>query len=293
MWIQNSYHNDRSPGVLYLVPTPIGNLEDITYRALNILQTVKFVAAEDTRQTLKLFRHFQIEQRLESYHEHNKHKKGEQLLQRLLTGDSLALVTDAGLPAVSDPGEDLVKLCVQNEIPVIPLPGANAALPGLIASGLSTEHFTFYGFLPRKKKERRAELEQMTTFTYTFIVYESPYRLKTTLKDLYEYLGDRDAAVVRELTKRYETFIRGTLSELAGWAEQQEEIKGECMVMVAGGSTHPAESQDDQWWVSLSLENHVLHYVQIKGMSQKDAIKTVALERGLPKRDVYNTYHKN
>ena len=284
---QKSFRNE-SGGELYLIPTPIGNLEDMTFRAIETLQKVDLIAAEDTRHTLKLCNHFDIHKTLVSYHEHNKRESGEKLLKQLLDGKSIGLVTDAGTPGISDPGADLVKLCIDQGIPVIPLPGANAVLPALIASGLNTDHFIFYGFLPRANKERSTELIQLAKFPFTLIFYEAPHRLKATLLAIKEVFGNRQAALARELTKRHETFLRGTLEELSDWTLQHE-IKGECCLIVEGG-TYEAE-EEDQWWNELTEIEHVNYYINEKGMPSKAAIKQTALDRDVPKREIYNMFH--
>ncbi|UOQ44687.1 16S rRNA (cytidine(1402)-2'-O)-methyltransferase [Halobacillus salinarum] len=287
---QKSFSSDRQTGTLYIVPTPIGNLEDMTYRAVTVLNEVDHIAAEDTRNTKKLLTHFQISTPLISYHEHNKHTRGPQLLERMQHGETCAVVSDAGMPGISDPGADLVKEAVGAGIPVIPLPGANAALPALAASGLSTEQFFFYGFLPRKKKDRQAELERLDTYRCTLIFYESPHRLKEMLSHLFEHFGHRQAVLARELTKRYEEFLRGTLEELVNWA-QENEVRGEFCVLVEG--TQEEEVEDKFWWTHLSLVEHVNHYVEKEGMKSKEAIKQTSLDRKLSKRDVYQAYHVN
>ncbi|HBT50447.1 MAG TPA: 16S rRNA (cytidine(1402)-2'-O)-methyltransferase, partial [Caldanaerobacter subterraneus] len=201
-------------GTLYLCPTPIGNLEDITLRVLRVLSEVDLIAAEDTRQTLKLLNHYEIKKSLVSYHEHNKVTMGPKLIEKLKSGKSIALVTDAGTPSISDPGEELVRLCIQEGIKIVPLPGPTAAITALIASGLDTSSFVFEGFLPKKSKERREKLERISREERTTILYESPYRLKETLKELKEYIGERKVVVARELTKIHEEFIRGTVEEV-------------------------------------------------------------------------------
>lgn len=286
---QRSFKTDSSAGALYVVPTPIGNLEDITFRAINVLKTVDTIAAEDTRQTLKLCRHFEIETPIISYHEHNKRVSGPKLVEALKTGKTIAVVTDAGMPGISDPGADLVADCVKEEIPVIPLPGANAALTALIASGITTEHFFFWGFLPRRNKDKIGVLEGLKSFTHTLIFYEAPHRLKETIQDLHKVFGNRKITVARELTKRYETFLRGDLDTLKEWLAA-EEVKGECCLIVEGGTTQEQEEKSS-WWETLNPMEHVDFYINSKQMSTKDAIKATALDRGVPKRDIYNLYH--
>ncbi|MGP4082798.1 16S rRNA (cytidine(1402)-2'-O)-methyltransferase [Pseudalkalibacillus sp. R45] len=289
MWNQHSYHAEGRPGSLIIVPTPIGNLEDMTFRAIQQLKEADLIACEDTRQTKKLCNHFDIPTPLVSYHEHNKMKSGEKLLGQLQNGDTIALVSDAGMPGISDPGYELVKQCVENQIPVIPLPGANAALPSLVSSGLPTDHFYFYGFLPRDKKTRKEELDYLASVRDTVILYESPHRIKETLKDLAVVFGaDRKVSINRELTKKYEEIIRGNLEELRQWSEK-EQIRGEFCLIIEG--TGEIAQETDQWWLMLSIVEHIDHYINEENMSSKAAIKQVAVDRGLPKREVYQMYH--
>lgn len=288
MWQQKSYER-TDVGTLYLIPTPIGNLEDMTYRAVRILQEVDFVAAEDTRQTRKLLNHFEIDTKLVSYHEHNKIQSGKRIIEDLLAGKSIGLVSDAGMPAISDPGYELVRDCLDHKITVVPLPGANAALTTLIASGLSTEHFCFYGFLSRNKKERLKQLEQLKHYPFTLIFYEAPHRICETIEAMYEVFGERKMVICRELSKRYEEFIRGNISELSTWCKHGN-IKGEFCLIVEGSSEQIEEVTN--WWQHLSLIEHVEHYIE-ENNSSKDAIKLVAKDRNLPKREVYQAYHQN
>lgn len=290
MWTQQSYRDERSAGTLYLVPTPIGNLEDMTFRAVSLLKEADVIAAEDTRNTKKLCRHFNIETPLVSYHEHNKEKSGENLIATLESGKTVALVSDAGMPAVSDPGYELVTACVERQLFVVPLPGANAALPALIASGLDVNHFFFYGFLPRDKKEKKQELAQLKAMDATMIFYEAPHRLKETIILMEEQLGDRQIGMARELTKVYEEWIRGSLREIRETLDEQT-LKGEfCLVVEGAGADVPEE---ESWWTGLSVNEHVDHYVLIRKLPKKEAIKQTAKERGMPKREVYNGYHKD
>lgn len=270
---------------LYIVPTPIGNLEDMTYRAVRILQESDIVAAEDTRQTMKLFRHFSIETKLVSYHEHNKQTSGERLLADLEAGKQIALVSDAGMPGISDPGSDLIRQAIAADIPVIVLPGANAALTALVASGLSTERFLYYGFLPRKKKERREALEQLKYESGTLIFYEAPHRLKEMLQGIEEVLGDRQVTLARELTKRYEEYIRGSVSELRAWAA--EDVRGEFVVLVEGSNE---ERPDDVIQDSDPLEQ-IRRYIE-EGEKPNAALKRVAKERGLDRQELYLAFHE-
>lgn len=287
MWQQKSYER-TDVGTLYLIPTPIGNLEDMTFRAVRILKEVDIIAAEDTRNTQKLLNHFAIDTKLVSYHEHNKMESGKKLMKQLLDGKSIGLVSDAGMPAISDPGYDLVKDCLHHKINVVPLPGANAAITTLVASGLETEHFCFYGFLPRHKKERKEQLEQLKNIPFTLIFYEAPHRICETIQAIYDVFGERKMVICRELTKRYEEFIRGNISELINWCKDGT-IKGEFCLIVEG--CPEGTNNDELWWTHLSLSEHVTYYVK-EGMNAKEAIKFVAKERNVPKREVYRAYHE-
>jgi 16S rRNA (cytidine1402-2'-O)-methyltransferase len=289
MWQQKSFDHEEQKGILYLVPTPIGNLEDISFRALRILKEADFIAAEDTRNTKKLCNHFEINTPLISYHEHNKETSGEKLIEKLNEGLKIALVSDAGMPTISDPGFELVSQALEEGLTVVPLPGANAALTSLIASGLPCQPFYFYGFLNRQKKEKKKELESLKKQQDTIIFYESPHRLKETLSLMLEILGDRRMALCRELTKRYEEFIRGNLTEIIGWANE-DEIRGEFCLIIEGSKDESTE-EETKWWEHLTIEEHVNHYITIKGIPSKEAIKYVAKDRSLTKRDVYQAYH--
>ena len=215
----SSFKGVQETGSLFLVPTPIGNLNDMTPRAITTMQEVDLIAAEDTRNTQKLLNYFEIDTRQISFHEHNTMQRIPQLIEMLQDGKNIAQVSDAGMPSISDPGHELVKACIENEIPVVPLPGPNAALSALIASGLTPQPFYFYGFLPRKSTERKNEIKKLSELEATFILYESPHRLKKTIKDMLEILGDRKVTLGRELTKQYEEFLRGTLSQALEYAE--------------------------------------------------------------------------
>ncbi|UOQ91341.1 16S rRNA (cytidine(1402)-2'-O)-methyltransferase [Halobacillus shinanisalinarum] len=288
MNIQKSFGNDEQLGQLYIVPTPIGNLQDMTYRAVATLNDVDVIAAEDTRNTKKLLNHFDISTQLISYHEHNKMTRGPELINRLKRADKIAVVSDAGMPGISDPGSDLVKLATEENLPVIVLPGANAALPALVGSGLATDSFYFYGFLPRKKKERLTELETLQKQYSTIIFYESPHRLREMLVHVHKQFGNRKAVLARELTKRYEEYIRGTLEEVMNWADQ-EEVRGEFCVIVEGAEE--GEFVNSFWWSHLSMIEHVEYYINEKGLNSKDAIKQTSVDRKLSKREVYQAYH--
>jgi len=288
MKIQKSF-SGQELNTVYVVPTPIGNLEDITFRALKTLMKVSVIAAEDTRNTKKLLNHFDITTQLISYHEHNKETRGEQLLERLENGESIAIVSDAGMPGISDPGYELVQAAIEADYPVVVLPGANAALCALVGSGLPADEFLFYGFLPRKKRDKEAELERLKLVSGTLLLYESPYRIKDTLKMLHSHLGDRQISVARELTKKFEEYIRGNAAELIDWAEKTE-LKGEFCLVVEGTSSESVQ-KDKLWWSSLSVVEHVSHYINEADLSSKDAIKRTAFDRNMPKREVYQTYH--
>ncbi|WP_338779247.1 16S rRNA (cytidine(1402)-2'-O)-methyltransferase [Metabacillus sp. FJAT-52054] len=290
MQTQQSFKENTETGILYLVPTPIGNLEDMTYRAIRILKEADLIAAEDTRQSKKLCNHFEINTPLTSYHEHNKESSGYKIIDYLKEGKTIALVSDAGMPTISDPGSELVEAALEENLTVVPLPGANAALTALIASGLTPQPFFFYGFLNRQKKEKKKELELLKLRQETMIFYESPHRLKDTLTLMEEILGNRKVVLSRELTKKFEEFVRGTLSEANEWAKANE-IRGEFCLILEGASNDDIQPEEDLWWNGLGIITHIEHYIE-KGISSKEAIKTVALDRGLPKREVYNEYHK-
>ncbi|WP_226038398.1 16S rRNA (cytidine(1402)-2'-O)-methyltransferase [Aquibacillus saliphilus] len=288
MHTQSSFQGEVTTGTLYIVPTPIGNLEDITIRAINTLKAVDMIAAEDTRNTRKLLNYFEIDNKLISYHEHNKQSRENKLLNLLKEGSDIALVSDAGMPAISDPGYEIVKAAVEIELPVVVLPGASAALCALVGSGLPANEFYFYGFLPRKKKDRDADLERLNSIRGTLLFYESPHRLVDTLEYLYDKFGDRRITVARELTKRFEEYIRGNISEVIEWTNKGI-IKGEFCIVVEGNPDF--ESDKKLWWSSLTIEEHVNHYIKIDKMRSKDAIKLVSEDRKLPKREVYQVYH--
>lgn len=288
MWQQKSFENEEHKGILYLVPTPIGNLEDMSFRAIRILKEADLIAAEDTRNTKKLCNYFEIETPVVSYHEHNKETSGEKLIQKIKEGMKIALVSDAGMPAISDPGYELVTAAIDEKATVVPLPGANAALTALIASGLACQPFYFYGFLDRNKKGKREELKGLKNQTGTIIFYESPHRLKDTLSLMFDVLGDRNITICRELTKKFEEFIRGSLKEVLEWANESE-IRGEFCLIVEGGLDQLDD--EDSWWADLSIEEHIEHYISAKKMPSKEAIKQTAKDRGLSKREVYQIYH--
>lgn len=278
-------------GKLYLVGTPIGNLEDMTFRAIRILQEVEMIAAEDTRNTIKLCNHYEIETPLMSYHEHNQIVGGEKILALLSQGKSVALVSDAGMPCISDPGADISEKAIAEGFDVIPIPGANAAITALVASGLTTQPFSFHGFLPRNKKERAARIEQLSQKEETIILYEAPHRLKETLRALHKQIeGSRKIVLAREVTKKYEEFLRGTLEEAVEWSNL-ETIRGEFCIVFEGGSGPVQE--EEAWWQELSIQEHVQSIIDERQIRSKDAIAEVADVRKVRKRDVYQAYHVN
>ncbi len=268
-------------GILYLVATPIGNLDDITYRALNILKEVDFIAAEDTRHTLKLLNHFDIQKPMISYYEHNIRERGEKIIERIKTGKNAALVSDAGTPAISDPGEDLVKLCIEEGIRVVPIPGAVAGINALIASGISTKRFSFEGFLSVNKKSRIDHLESVKESEYTLIFYEAPHKLLNTLKDMLKYFGNRKITVARELTKKFEEFLYTDLENAISHFEIVQP-KGEFVIIVEGNFSENKSSPFD----NMTILEHINYYTEA-GFDKKEAMKKVATDRNISKRDVY------
>jgi len=288
MYMQNSFAS-ADKGVLYVVPTPIGNLNDMTFRAIDTLKEVDLIAAEDTRHTKKLLNHFSIQTPLISYHEHNERMRVQPFIERLEKGETIALVSDAGMPAISDPGYILIQAVIDVSIPVIVLPGANAALCALVGSGLPTDEFYFYGFLPRKKKEKEAILEKLKQLQTTLIFYESPHRLINTLKVMYKILGDCQISIARELTKRFETYIRGKLTDVLSQSDLHY-FKGECCLVVEG-KKDVNNVKDHLWWSHLSIVEHVDYYVEREQLRRKEAIKRVATERNISSRYVYRMYH--
>lgn len=277
---QKSFEN-QAPS-LYLVATPIGNLEEITFRAINILNEVDYIGAEDTRNTIKLLNHYNIKTKLISHHEHNLSQSIPKLINLLLEGNNIALVSDAGYPAISDPGYELVKAAIENEINVIPVSGANACLDALVVSGIAPQPFLFYGFLDHQDKKKRKELEMLKNYRETIVFYESPHRINKTLKLMHDVIGDRDIALCREITKKHEEIIRGKISEIISITA---ELKGEMVIVVSGNN--------DNDEVNLSPEiliTEVDNYVN-KGMSVKDAIKEVSKLRKVNKNELYALYH--
>lgn len=272
-------------GKLYLCATPIGNLEDITYRVVRILQEVDLIAAEDTRNSIKLLNHFEIKTPMTSYHEHNKFEKGKKLVEKLQEGAKIALITDAGTPGISDPGEELVKMCYEVGIEVTSLPGAAACITGLTLSGLSTRRFAFEAFLPTDKKEKQAILKELSDETRTIILYEAPHRLVKTLEELLESLGNRKITICRELTKKHETVFTTTVKEAIDYYKTQEP-KGECVLVIEGRSREEIQQEEISKWKEISIEEHMALYTK-QGIDKKETMKRVAKDRGISKRDVY------
>lgn len=273
---------EKKPGTLFLCATPIGNLEDMTYRAVRILGEAPLIAAEDTRRTRQLLTHFGLSTRLVSYHEHNKDEKGPRLIEWLLSGNDLVCVSDAGLPGVADPGSQLAADAIAEGICVVPIPGANAALSALIASGLDTTRFSFVGFLPRTKDKRCASLAEIADRTDTLIFYEAPHRLGETMKAILGALGDRPAAIARELTKKFEEFRRGSLSELLAWCEENQ-LRGEFVIVVSGAEESRKESTESPPEDAAAI----VRRLTADGMAKKEAIRETAKRTGLSRRDVY------
>lgn len=272
-------------GMLYLCATPIGNLEDITYRVLRILGEVDLIAAEDTRNSIKLLNHFEIKTPMTSYHEYNKYDKGRYLVEQMLEGKNIALITDAGTPGISDPGEELVAMCYEAGISVTSLPGPAACITALTISGLPTRRFAFEAFLPSDKKERGKILDELKNETRTVILYEAPHRLVRTLEELLDALGNRSISLCRELTKKHETVFRGSLEEAVSWYRENPP-KGECVMVVEGRSREEIEEKKRQQWEDMPLEQHMEHYMR-QGIDKKEAMKLVAKDRGISKREVY------
>ena len=272
-------------GKLFLCATPIGNLEDITFRVLRTLKEVDVIAAEDTRNSIKLLNHFEIKTPMTSYHEYNKIEKGHYLVELMRQGQQVALITDAGTPGISDPGEELVAMCHEAGIPVTSLPGPAACITALTISGLSTRRFAFEAFLPSDKKEKAAVLEELKDETRTTILYEAPHRLVRTLEELYQALGERRVTVCRELTKKHETAFVTTLSGALAYY-QENDPKGECVIVMEGRSRKEMEEEKQQQWETMPLEEHMKIY-ENQGMSRKEAMKAVAKDRGVSRRDIY------
>lgn len=278
-------------GTLYLCATPIGNLKDITARVLETLEQVDVIAAEDTRNSIHLLTHFGIKTPMTSYHEYNKTEKAYQLISRLKDGKDIALITDAGTPAISDPGEVLVRMCLEEGIIVTSLPGPAACITALTLSGLSARRFCFEGFLPSDKKEKKEVLAEMASETRTMILYEAPHHLKRTLQELYDILGDRKLTICRELTKKFETVLPTTLSDALAMYKN-EDPRGEYVLVIAGKEREQVRLEEQQKWDSISIGEHVALYEE-KGLSRKDAMKRAAADRGMGKREIYEYLLKN
>lgn len=272
-------------GKLYLCATPIGNLEDITLRVLRVLKEVDLIAAEDTRNSIKLLNHFEIKTPMTSYHEYNKIEKAYTLIEKMRQGQSVALITDAGTPGISDPGEELAAMCYDAGIEVTSLPGPAACITALTLSGLSTRRFAFEAFLPWDKKERKEVLAELVNETRTIILYEAPHRLVRTLKELLETLGNRRMTLCRELTKKYETAFRSTIEELINYYEKEKPL-GECVLVIEGKSREEVAEEQRASWEEISIEGHMELYEK-QGNSRKDAMKLVAKDRGTTKREIY------
>ncbi|GMB98830.1 ribosomal RNA small subunit methyltransferase I [Enterococcus hirae] len=282
---QKSFKGHHETGSLYLVPTPIGNLEDMTYRSVRILQEVDLIASEDTRNTQKLLNHFEIQTPQKSLHEHNYKERIPQLIAELMSGRSIAQVSDAGMPSISDPGHELVLACIQAGIPVVAIPGPTAGMTALIASGLLPQPFLFYGFLGRKKKEQQTTLETLKEYTATLIFYESPYRISATLTNMLTVFGNRQVVLCRELTKIHEEYLRGSIEELLDYIEEHP-VKGECCLLVEGNTG----SEEPQIQIEGSLKEQVEQLIAL-GEKTNAAIKAVAVKNGLKKQEVYRQFH--
>ncbi len=277
-------------GILYLCATPIGNLDDITVRCLNVLRECDLIACEDTRHSLKLLNHFDIHKPLTSYFEHNKREKGEYIISQLRSGKNVALMTDAGTPAISDPGEDLVRLCIGEGLKVVPIPGAVALINALIISGQNTTRFAFEGFLSMNKKSRYEHLESVKDDTHTLIFYEAPHKLTRTLADMKKYFGNRRISIARELTKVHEECVYTTIDDAIEYYKDNNP-KGEYVLIVEGMSTNDKNNEAAQEFETMTVTEHVKMLIDV-GMDKKEAIKKAALDRGLAKRDVYNEFVK-
>lgn len=278
----------KKQGMLYLCATPIGNLEDITYRVLRTLKEVDLIAAEDTRNSIKLLNHFEIKTPMTSYHEYNKIEKAYQLVEKMRQGQNIALITDAGTPGISDPGEDIVRICYEQGIEVTSLPGAAACVTALTMSGQPTRRFAFEAFLPKDKKEHQAVLAELAEETRTIILYEAPHHLVKTLQELSEVLGaDRRLTICRELTKRHEEKMQTTLGDSLHYYEAKEP-RGEYVLVIEGKSRAQIEREQQAEWETMSIEEHMVHY-ESQGIDRKEAMKLVAKDRGVSKRDIYQS----
>lgn len=287
MQVQKSFKGQSQYGILYLVPTPIGNLQDMTFRAVDTLKNVDIICAEDTRNTGLLLKHFEIATKQVSFHEHNAFEKLPDLIELLKTGKSLAQVSDAGMPSISDPGHDLVKAAISEGISVVALPGASAGITALIASGLAPQPHVFYGFLPRKAGQQKSFFQEKIAYPETQIFYESPYRVADTLENILSVYGDREVVVVRELTKLYEEYQRGRISEVLAYLSENP-LKGECLILVAGASGTITLKQEVEVIDSADLVAQLI----AQGKKPNQAIKEVAKTYNLNRQEVYNAYHK-
>ncbi len=283
-------NNENLKGTLYVCGTPIGNLEDMTYRSVRTLNEVDLIVAEDTRNTIKILNHFDINTKMTSYHEHNKREKGKKILEFLKVGNNVAIVTDAGMPCISDPGEDLVKLCYENNITVTTVPTGTAVVSALILSGLNMKTYSFLGFLPRDKKIRKQILENLKTETNTSVLYESPHHLKTTLKDLKNIITDRQISVVREITKKFEQAITGTIEYVIEHFENNDP-KGEICIVINGTTYEQLKQNNVDKWNKISIDEHMDIYLK-QNFSNKESMKLVAKDRNISKREVYAYLNK-
>lgn len=270
-------------GKLYLVATPIGNLDDITIRAIKVLQNVNLIAAEDTRHSLKLLNHLEISKPLISYHRHNEENKTEVLINKLLNGENIALITDAGTPAISDPGEEVVKQAIEKEIEIIPIPGACALINALICSGMNTREFAFYGFLPLNKKLRKNKFEEIKKENKTIILYEAPHKINQTLKDILQEVGDVNIVLARELTKIHEEFIRGKISEII---EKYTDLKGEMIIVLEGSKLDNSTDKLTELLNNMSIEEHYNYYKK-QNLEKKEIVKKMAKDRNVNKNEIY------
>ena len=277
---------ENKKGCLYLVATPIGNLDDITYRAVKVLNEVDIIAAEDTRHSLKLLNHLEISKPLISYHRHNEDVKTDLLINKLISGENIALITDAGTPAISDPGEEIVKSAIENNIKIIPIPGACALINALICSGMNTREFIFYGFLPINKKLRKNKFEEIKNENKTIILYEAPHKISNTLKDILEEIGDVNIVLAREITKIHEEFIRGKVSEVI---KNVEQLKGEMIIIIEGNNNMNKNEDIIQILNNMSLEEHYEFYKN-KNLEKKEIIKKIAKDRNVNKNEIYQKF---
>lgn len=275
-------------GTLYICGTPIGNLEDITFRCINTLISADLIAAEDTRQTVKLLNYYDIKTPLTSYHEHNKDVKGYKIIEELKKGKNIALVSDAGMPGISDPGEDLIRLCYEENITVTVIPGPTAVVTAVVLSGIGARSYCFEGFLPNSKKHRRAVLDRLKSETRTIVLYESPHHLKETLGELYSAVGNRETAVVKELTKKYENVNRGSLEDIIKYYNENEP-KGEFVIVIKGLDLYETFEEKKISFENMSIDEHMDMYLK-KGMDNKEAMKQIARDRGVGKREIYSYF---